>query len=170
MVPATRRRRAARSRRCKTLSSRPGAAMLFGCINGTREIVKEAAIYQRERAVNLGILPYMFSKITVLGALAFIQAASILFIVDAFEPYHQGVFLPVLLEIYVTLALASVAGVMMGLVVSAGAPNDDIANSLLSIIIVPQVIFAGSIIPLKDWFTQIVSAITPSRWALAALG
>jgi ABC-type multidrug transport system ATPase subunit/pSer/pThr/pTyr-binding forkhead associated (FHA) protein len=145
-------------------------AILFGCINGTREIVKEAAIYQRERAVNLGILPYMFSKITVLGALAFVQAASILFIVDAFEPYHQGVFLPVLLEIYVTLALASVAGVMMGLVVSAGAPNDDIANSLLSIIIVPQVIFAGSIIPLKDWFTQIVSAITPSRWALAALG
>lgn len=145
-------------------------AILFGCINGTREIVKEAAIYQRERAVNLGILPYMFSKITVLGALAFIQAASILFIVDAFEPYHQGVFLPVLLEIYVTLALASVAGVMMGLVVSAGAPNDDVANSLLSIIIVPQVIFAGSIIPLKDWFTQIVSAITPSRWALAALG
>src|SRR6266571_4567422 len=145
-------------------------AILFGCINGTREIVKEAAIYQRERAVNLGILPYMFSKITVLGALAFVQAASILFIVDAFEPYHQGVFLPVLVEIYVTLALASVAGVMMGLVVSAGAPNDDIANSLLSIIIVPQVIFAGSIIPLKDWFTQIVSAITPSRWALAALG
>src|SRR5713226_3656267 len=145
-------------------------AILFGCINGSREIVKEAAIYQRERAVNLGILPYMFSKITVLGALAFVQAASILFIVDAFEPYHQGVFLPVLLEIYVTLALASVAGVMMGLVVSAGAPNDDIANSLLSIIIVPQVIFAGSIIPLKDWFTQIVSAITPSRWALAALG
>ena len=145
-------------------------AILFGCINGSREIVKEAAIYQRERAVNLGILPYMFSKITVLGALAFVQAASILLIVDAFEPYHQGVFLPVLLEIYVTLALASVAGVMMGLVVSAGAPNDDIANSLLSIIIVPQVIFAGSIIPLKDWFTQIVSAITPSRWALAALG
>ena len=78
--------------------------------------------------------------------------------------------MPVLLEIYVTLALASIAGVMMGLVVSAGAPNDDIANSLLSIIIVPQVIFAGSIIPLKDWASTIAATIFPIRWAMAALG
>jgi len=145
-------------------------AVLFGCINGTREIVKEAAIYKRERTVTLGIMPYLFSKIIVLGALALIQSASMLFIVHLFEPFHQGVFLPVLLEIYITLALAAVAGVMMGLVISAIAPNDDTANSLLPIIIIPQVIFAGSVIPLKDWFTQIAAAFFPTRWALAALG
>ena len=145
-------------------------AVLFGCINGTREIVKEAAIYQRERTVSLGILPYLFSKITILGALALLQAASILLIVDIFEPFNQSVFLPVLVEVYITLALAGVAGVMMGLLVSAIAPNDDTANSLLPIIIIPQVIFAGSIIPLKDWLTQAVAALFPTRWALAALG
>jgi ABC-type multidrug transport system ATPase subunit len=145
-------------------------AVLFGCINGTREIVKEGAIYQRERAVNLGILPYLFSKITVLGLLAIIQGASMLVIVYAFEPFSQSVFLPPLLEMYITLALAGVAGVMMGLLISAASPNDDTANSLLPIIIIPQVIFAGSIIPLKDWFTQIMAALFPTRWALAALG
>src|SRR5207245_10145335 len=71
-------------------------AALFGCINGAREIVKEAAIYRRERIVNLGIPPYMFSKIVVLGALALLQNASMLLIVHLFEPFHQGVFLPVL--------------------------------------------------------------------------
>jgi ABC-type multidrug transport system ATPase subunit/pSer/pThr/pTyr-binding forkhead associated (FHA) protein len=145
-------------------------AALFGCINGTREIVKEAAIYQRERAVNLGILPYMFSKMTVLGLLALIQGASMLIIVYAFEPFSQSVFLPPLLEMYITLALAGVAGVMMGLLISAASPNDDTANSLLPIVIIPQVIFAGSIIPLKDWFTQIMAALFPTRWALTALG
>src|SRR6266699_283416 len=69
-------------------------AALFGCINGTREIVKEAAIYQRERAVNLGILPYMFSKMTILGMLALLQGASMLVIVYAFEPFSHSVFLP----------------------------------------------------------------------------
>jgi len=144
--------------------------VLFGCINGLREIVKEAAIYQRERTVNLGIIPYMCSKIVVLGLIALLQSASILFITDAFEPFQQHVFLPALLEIYITLALVAVAGVMMGLTISAFAPNDDSANSLLPIIIIPQVIFAGSIIPLKDWLTWIVSAIFPTRWAMAALG
>jgi ABC-type multidrug transport system ATPase subunit/pSer/pThr/pTyr-binding forkhead associated (FHA) protein len=145
-------------------------AVVFGCINGTREIVKESAIYQRERTVTLGILPYLFSKIIVLGALALVQSVSILFIVHLFEPFHQGIFLPALLENYITLALAAIAGVMMGLLISAIAPNDDTANSLLPIIIIPQVIFAGSVIPLKDWFTQIVAAFFPTRWAVAALG
>ncbi len=145
-------------------------AVLFGCINGSREIVKEAAIYQRERAVNLGIIPYLFSKIAVLTLIALLQSVSILFIVNAFEPFHQGVFLPVLLEIYITLSLASIAGVMVGLTVSAFAPDDDSANSLLPIIIIPQVIFAGSIIPLKDWVTMIAAAIFPTRWAMSALG
>jgi ABC transport system ATP-binding/permease protein len=69
-----------------------------------------------------------------------------------------------------TLALVAVAGVMLGLAVSASAPNDDTANSLLPIIIIPQVIFAGAIIPMKDWFTQIVATVFPIRWAMAALG
>ncbi len=145
-------------------------AVIFGIINGTREIVKEIGIYRRERAVALRILPYLFSKMMVLGVLALVQGASMLLIVHILEPFSQSVFLPVLLEMYITLALAGVAGVMMGLLISALAPNDDTANSLLPIIIIPQVIFAGSIIPLKDWFTQGVAALFPTRWALTAMG
>ncbi len=145
-------------------------AALFGCINGAREIVKEGAIYRRERLVNLGILPYMFSKIVVLGVLALLQTASMVLIVQIFEPFHQGVFLPVLLEVYITLALSAVAGVIVGLAVSAIATNEDNANTLLPVILIPQVIFAGSIIPLKDWFSTVVAAIFPIRWAMAALG
>ena len=146
------------------------ATVLFGCINGTREIVKEAAIYNRERAVNLGILPYMFSKILILGLLCLFQSAIMTFVVEIGEPLQQGILLSPILETYITLSLTSLAGLMIGLTISAIAPNNDRAISLVPIILLPQVIFSGAIIPLKDWFTQILATIFPTRWAMAALG
>ncbi|HEY7313104.1 MAG TPA: ATP-binding cassette domain-containing protein, partial [Gemmataceae bacterium] len=41
----------------------------FGCNNAAKEIVKEEAIYGRERAVNLGIVPYLASKFLVLSVI-----------------------------------------------------------------------------------------------------
>lgn len=146
------------------------ATVLFGCINGTREFVKEAAIYRRERAVNLGILPYMFSKIAVLGVLCLFQSAILTFFVELGEPLRQGIALPPVFETYITLTLTSLAGLMIGLAISAVAPNNDRAVSFVPIILIPQVIFSGAIIPLKDWLTQILAVIFPTRWAMAALG
>ena len=146
------------------------ATVLFGCINGAREIVKESAIYSRERAVNLGILPYMFSKIVVLGMLCLFQSAVLVFVVELGEPLKQGILMPPVLETYITIALTSLAGLMIGLAISAIAPNNDRAISFVPIILLPQVIFSGAIIPLKDWFTQIMASIFPTRWAMVALG
>ena len=146
------------------------ATVLFGCINGAREIVKEAPIYKRERTVNLGILPYMFSKIVVLGILCLFQSAVLTLVVQLGEPLQQGIFLPPLLETYITLALTSLAGLMVGLTISAIAPNNDRAISFVPIILIPQVIFSGAIIALKDWVTQVMAAVFPTRWAMAALG
>jgi ABC-type multidrug transport system ATPase subunit/pSer/pThr/pTyr-binding forkhead associated (FHA) protein len=145
-------------------------AVLFGCINSAREFVKEAAIYKRERSVNLGILPYMFSKIVVLGMLCLFQSAVLVLIMNLGEPLHQSIFLNPLLETYITLALVSLAGLMIGLAISAIAPNNDRAMSFVPIILVPQLIYSGSIVPIKDWFTQIMAILFPTRWAMAALG
>jgi len=145
-------------------------AVLFGVLNGTRAIVKEVSIYRRERAVNLGIVPYVLSKILVLGVFALFQSAVLLLIVEIFEPLQQSIFLPVLLEVYISLALTAVAGLMLGLTASAFAPNEDSANSLLPFILIPQLVFAGVEIALKDWILQIPAAIFPFRWAMVALG
>ncbi len=145
-------------------------AVLFGAINGTREIVKEVSIYRRERAVNLGIVPYVLSKVLVLGLFALFQSAALLLIVNAFEPLQTSIFLPVLLEIYITLVLTALAGLMVGLAASTFAANEDSANSLLPFILIPQVVFAGVEIPLKDWPLQIPAMIFPTRWAVTALG
>jgi ABC-type multidrug transport system ATPase subunit len=144
--------------------------VIFGLINASREIVKEQAIYRRERAVNLGITPYMASKIVVFGILALVQSASLVVISHVLEPFEQGVFLPVLLEAYITLALAGLAGTMLGMMISAAAANEDMANSLIAVVIMPQVIFSGIVLPLKDDVTRVVAMTFPIRWGMIGLG
>jgi ABC-type multidrug transport system ATPase subunit/pSer/pThr/pTyr-binding forkhead associated (FHA) protein len=146
------------------------AAVMFGCINGAREIVKEAPIYRRERAVNLGIAPYMFSKIVVLGVLCLLQSAVLVFMVNLKAPFHQGIFLPVGLEVYITMVLTSVAGLMMGLTISAVVPNNDRAMSFVPIVLIPQVIFAGIFFNIGGALGQLLESLFAARWAMAALG
>ena len=53
------------------------AANLLGIFAGAYEIIKEDAIYRRERMVNLRIVPYLLSKVAVLGCFALMQCALI---------------------------------------------------------------------------------------------
>jgi ABC-type multidrug transport system ATPase subunit/pSer/pThr/pTyr-binding forkhead associated (FHA) protein len=144
--------------------------IMFGTITGTREIIKEIAIYKRERAVNLRIPPYLVSKILVFSVISLVQAAEVVIVVEAFEPFQQGVFLPAILEAYITLALSGIGGLMWGFLISAFSPNEDTATSLISAVIVPPVIFSGVIVSMKDYFSQVVALIFPLRWGMAALG
>lgn len=146
------------------------AAVMFGCINGAREIVKEAPIYRRERTVNLGIMPYMFSKIAVLGVLCLLQSAILVFLVNLVAPIHQGIFLPAPLEVYITLALTALTGLMLGLTISAIAPNNDRAMSFIPIILIPQVIFSGIIFPLNNLFLRFLGAFFAAGWAMSGTG
>lgn len=146
------------------------AAVMFGCINGAREIVKEAPIYQRERTVNLGIVPYMLSKIIVLGTLCLAQSLVLTVMVSLRAPFMHSTLLPPFLEIYITMALTSLAGLMLGLSVSALVPNNDRAMSIVPLILIPQVIFSGIIFKLDSSMLQILGAFFPARWAMAAMG
>lgn len=145
-------------------------AVLFGCINGAREIVKEFPIYRRERLVNLGILPYLFSKFVVLGIFCLLQSAVLVYFVNLKAPFHQGIFLPVIVEISITMALASLAGMMIGLVISALAPNTDRALSLVPLVLIPQVIFSGAVFKLDTPILQWIGDLFAVRWAMAGMG
>jgi hypothetical protein len=114
-------------------------------------------------------MPYIFSKLIVLGFLSIVQSIILLLFTALIEPLHQGVFLPVNLEVLITFVLSSLAGLLLGLTISAVSSNNDSATSFIPIILLPQVIFAGVIIPLKDWPLQVLAMIFPTRWAMIAL-
>ncbi|HZC08235.1 MAG TPA: ATP-binding cassette domain-containing protein [Ktedonobacterales bacterium] len=150
------------------------SAAWFGIINAAREIVKERPIYRRERAIYLAILPYALSKAIVLGALALAQSVILLLIVGARAgfPTHglllagqRGAFI----EMWATLWLVTLAGIALGLMISALAPNADRAVSLVPLLLVPQIIFANVIFSLSG-SSSVISWFAPSRWGMQALG
>lgn len=156
----------------KTLFIMAFAAVLFGSSNAAREIVKEVEIYKRERAVNLGIVPYMLSKVVVLGILCLFQCAVLVFMVNWISPFQQGIdgFLPPAFSIYITMCLTAIAGLMMGLTVSAVAPNSDRATTFIPIILIPQVIFSGILFKLDGGPAQFIGGLFAARWAMVGMG
>ena len=146
------------------------AAIMCGCINSSREIVKEDAIYRRERAVSVSISSYLISKIAVLGVLCLVQSAVLVLIIGFADPFPRGTMLPGELEVYITIALTSLAGLMIGLTISAVVPNSDLAMSFLPLLLLPQVIFSGTLFPLSSQSLQVIGMLFPVRWSMAALG
>ena len=145
-------------------------AVWFGIINSVREITKETSIYKRERMVNLGMVPYVLSKIIVLLLLCLVQSFVLLFVLGLKVEFpNKGVLLPGPLEIYITAVLTTLAGLALGLCISALVSNEDKAMSVVPIMLIPQIIFAGMVFKLEGG-GKIISWLTLSRWALEALG
>ncbi len=89
----------------------------FGLCNACREIVKEKAIYHRERHVALQIGPYIGSKMVVLGIVAVLQSLFLLAAVCLKIDFHLDA--PRMLLLFSILAAGSFMSVLMGLWVSA---------------------------------------------------
>ncbi|MBC8508441.1 MAG: FHA domain-containing protein, partial [Chloroflexi bacterium] len=139
-------------------------ALLAGALSSVREIVKEADIYKRERAVNLRIIPYISSKIWIGIVLAIYQAAILMVFRIAFvKPIIPST--PDFIALYVTLVLGSLSGYLIGLTISAIAPNQNSAMTLLITILVPQFLFAGALLPIDAIpGGKPISAVMSSRW------
>lgn len=139
--------------------------VLVGALSSVREIVKEVDIYKRERAVNLKILPYVLSKVWVGVVLALYQAVVLLlFRVLFVNPELSGS--SAYLALYVTLFLGTLCGYLIGLAISASAPNQNAAMMLIIVVLVPQFLFAGALLPL-DLIPggEQISTIMPTRWS-----
>ena len=136
--------------------------VLVGGLSQMREIVKEDAVYKRERLVNLQILPYVLSKMWIIGLLAFYHAAA--YVIIHFVAFKMpggwaefGLF-------YVTMVLATIAGMTMGLFASAVAPNQNSVPLIVILLMLPQIVISGALIPLPNAITSVAS----SRWGIQA--
>jgi len=148
-------------------------AVWFGIINAAREITKEAPIFRRERLANLRVAPYVLSKVVVLTVLLAVQSLVLLGLVGLKVEFPaQGVLLPIWAELFITTMLTSLAGLAMGLAISAFASTPDRAISLVPLALIPQILFAGVIFSLGDGVSaqRVLSWLTVSRWAMDAYG
>ena len=143
---------------------------LIGALNSAREIVKEKAIYRRERTVNLRIVPYLLSKVAVGFLFALYTAATLLILkLIAVDFSHLGI--EDIALYYLIIVLAVLSGVMWGLLISAVAPREEQAMLLLIVVVVVQMVFSGGILPLDQLGTagEVIGYGTSSKWAFEAL-
>ncbi|MBU2609916.1 MAG: FHA domain-containing protein [Chloroflexi bacterium] len=143
-------------------------ALLVGAMTSVREVVKEADIYKRERAVGLKIFPYVFSKLWMGFVMSFYQGGVILLIVIMLV--HPPISSPSIYgEFFITIVLGILTGYLLGLVISAAVPNQNAALIALIAVIVPQFLYTGVLIPLEEVpLGEPVSYITPARWTFEA--
>lgn len=120
-------------------------AVWFGTSIAAREIIREKPIYRRERMVNLGILPYLASKIFVLGVIAaaqcFLLFAPLKFfdLIGTMQVPGEVFGVPQLW----TMILTAGVGVVLGLLISAVVKTSETATSLVPLILIPQILFSG---------------------------
>lgn len=107
---------------------------------------------------------YLLSKLCVLSALAAVQVGLLTAIVLALRPIDGSPADAVLL--LVILLLTALCALAMGLAVSAAATSQDQATSFVPLVLVPQLFFAGAIIPVAKMTAPIeaVSQVVFARW------
>jgi ABC-type multidrug transport system permease subunit len=114
----------------------------FGCTNASREIVKERAIFFRERMVGVEIPAYVFSKIRILAILGFIQCLALIVIVNYFIHLLGNKFF-----LFLTLYCCSLAGTSLGLFISAIMNSQDKAVGMVPLVMIPQILFSEFALP-----------------------
>ena len=96
------------------------SAVWFGSTNAAREIVGELAVYKRERMYNLKLMPYIFSKITVLSVFSIIQ--SLIFIFILYVNYNNSSYDISLNNPFVAflwMSFLTISSTFLGLLLSA---------------------------------------------------
>jgi ABC-type multidrug transport system ATPase subunit len=142
------------------------SAIWLGTNNASRAIVGEQAIFKRERMFNLRLPTYLASKVFVLGIFAVIQSALLIAVTTCGYLVRSGSGLhwtsPV--SSFIWLSMVCLSATLMGLLVSSALNNLEKVMTLVPLVLIPQIMLAGSITRISNWAVELLSYLTLSRW------
>ena len=131
------------------------ATLWFGCSNAAQEIVKEIAIYRRERLVGVGAHSYLASKYLFLVAVTAAQALVLYLTMLIGSGGRDGAALLQCAALFGT----AIAAVGIGLTISALSRSVMQAVMFVPLILIPQILFSGYTVAPGD-MTKSVLAIS----------
>ncbi|MBA2662036.1 MAG: ABC transporter permease [Bradymonadaceae bacterium] len=155
--------------------SRANAALYFvmvlsvlwlGCMNACREIVKERALFLREKMVNLDVGAYLYSKVRVLSLIGIVQVVLYSLIVYRWVDVRVAIG-----WLIIALLFTVLCGTCLGLLISALVKRSDYAVGMVPLVILPQILFSEFAIS-KDQFkgvSETIYKLMPSRWGYESL-
>ncbi len=140
-------------------------------IASSNVLVSERTVYERERLAGLNILPYVTARLWVLfllgGVVVVLHVPIAYFLCDlnAASGFDQIINLGKYM--YVGFLITSTAAAM-GMALSAAVSNPVSALWGINFLVIPQLLFAGSISRLQG-LTQLLSWFTATRFGLESL-
>ena len=144
------------------------SCLWFGMSGAVRELITDRAIWRRERKVGVGVLPYVGSKLFVLGCAICLQVlvftGLLYYFLDLAEYGFR--FWP-LVGVGV---LTGLAGTTLGLLISACFSSIEAAVGSLLLILIPQICFCSVMVPLRHMtgFARALTWLAIERFAFDA--
>ena len=147
------------------------ASFFFGLTYGLLQVVTEMAVVRRERHVGVGVVPYLLAKVAVLlPVLLFVVVAMVAALYGTGR--LPGASAGTTAALIGVLVLEAVAALALGLLTSAAVSDPSQATLALPMLCFPAVLFGGAVLPVHAMATagQLISVVTPDRWAFESLG
>jgi ABC-type multidrug transport system ATPase subunit len=134
-------------------------AMFLGLTNSADDIIRDRAVLQRERNLNVRLSYYVFSKTLTLGVFALIQC--VLFVlIGNYVLQIRGMF-----WIYLGIMLmTALGGLSLGLVISSLVADPKTAANIVPLVLIPQIIMGGALIKYEDMNRNLALVYTLSHW------
>jgi hypothetical protein len=132
----------------------------IGGVNSVREVAREWPLVFREYRAGLSPGAYLAAKVIVFSVLSIVQALLFGGFLAAFFRHFRADAVVLLL-----LAAGSVGGALVGLCVSSLSAGVNRAISLLPVVLIPQIFFAGALVPFDRMprVGRLFSRLTVSR-------
>lgn len=142
-----------------------------GCFNSIQSICRERAIIKREHRSGMKITSYIAAHMIYQFLLCLIQTVVTMYVlrmVGIQFPKEGFITRYMMLDIGISLLLISYASDMLSLFVSSIAHTTTGAMTVMPFVLIFQLVFSGSIIPLPEWSKPIAN-FTISNYGIRAI-
>lgn len=145
--------------------------VFMGAAIAVQELVKERAIFQREKSTGLSASAYLASKLVVLGSIALVQAVIFvaLSLIGRSYPEEALATAWVFADVVVPIAALAVISMIVGLIVSLIIRTTETAMPALVLVTMGFIVLSGAV-PLRyDGILEWLGPLNPAYWAMNAL-
>jgi len=139
-------------------------ALWLGCNNASGEIVRERALFDKEQEVNLQASSYLGSKVILLSIVTSMQVTLLLGVIK----WCCNLPGPFVLQLAILIA-TSIAGVLLGLAISAWSRTPEFSTILVPIVLIPQIMLAGTFVPLSGLALICAECLISLHWGYRGL-
>jgi hypothetical protein len=134
-------------------------AMFLGLTNSADDIIRDRAILQRERNLNVRLPYYIAAKSLTLALFAAMQCAMFTLIGNAVLEI-RGMFWIYFFFTFIT----AFTGIAFGLLISSLVADGKTAANIVPLILIPQIILGGALIKYEEMNRNLDFIYTVNRW------